>query len=305
MSLYPRQFRLTIDTWSGQSIDIPDGLRVTFTATKNITQSYQFAEITIYNLSPDTETDIFKNGQSVTLEAGYVGGPYGIVFKGPIRQPIRGKENATDYFLRLVCIDGDDFLNLNFASVVFANNTEQRTIINQICRSSRIPFSVTIDEAIQVQNANARGKVVFGNPADHLRSFALANGATFYFDDGEAKIESLIHPPPPVVPELNAQTGMVGIPHQTDNGVEVRCLINPTIRLGSWVKLNNADIVQAQLDFGQLMTQVLLDLDGLYRVVEIAVTGDTRGNDWYYDLTTISQTGALPAMLAGGGQAGL
>lgn len=303
-----RKYRLTVGTWRGDSITVADSaeehktaqhaeilqVRFTFRIEKNINSLYQFGEINIYNLSPETETDIFKNGNSVILEAGYENGAFGQIFRGAIRQAIRGKEDGVTYFLKLVCIVGDEELNVGLCNLTLSANQDARTIIQQIARSSSVPFDVNIDQALSLQTTQ-RGKSVFGKPGDHLRSIALNNNAVFYFDDGVANLSPLSKAPPSVLPELNATNGMIGIPHQTDNGVEVRCLINPNIRLDSWIKLNNRDIIQAVVEIGQLQT--LLDLDGVYRIVELVATGDTRGNDWYYDLLTFSQVGQLPAML--------
>ncbi len=115
---YIRRWKLTVQTWGGLDIEIDQELRFTFTVNKSITRIYQFSEIVIYNLSPDTETSIFKNAKSVTLEAGYQNGAYGQIFNGSVRQVIRGKENGVTYFCKLICIDGDDLLNIGFANLV-------------------------------------------------------------------------------------------------------------------------------------------------------------------------------------------
>lgn len=303
---YLRRFRLLVKTFRGATLDV-SAVRFTFKIDKNINRFYQTAEITLYNLSPDTETDIFKNGQEVTLEAGYQNGSYGVIYKGFIRQPIRGKEDGTTYFLRLYCMTGDDLLRFAYCNTTINSNADIRTIINQIARSSTIPFDVRIDPNIDNNQKTQRGKTVLSSPYDELRSIALNNNSFLYYDDGVAYFSSIAKQPGDRVTTLNAQTGMIGIPQQTDQGIEVRCLINSAIKLDSWIKLNNQSIIQAQLEFGQVLNQVLLDLDGLYRVINIIATGDSRGNDWYYDLTTISQApgGNLPLMLADPMQTGL
>lgn len=298
---YIRQYKASILTWRGDTIEIVDP-HFTFRVEKNITRIYQFAELTIHNLSADTETDIFKNGKELTIEAGYEDGPYGVIFKGPIRQPIRGKEDGVTYFIRLVCLDGDDALNFGFSNFVLTNGQTAANIATQVCRNSTIPFDLATNPSLGAM-ATTRGKVVFGNPGDHLRSIAQDNNSMFYVDDGIAKISPLSIGPPPVVPEINATTGMIGIPYQVDQGIQVKILIDPTVRLDTWFKLNNQGVVQAQLELGQLQT--LLDLDGLYRVIEIVATGDTRGQDWYFDITAISQHGPLPAMLVNPNQTGV
>lgn len=39
-------------------------------------------------------------------------------------------------------------------------------------------------------------------------------------------------------------------------------------------------------------------MDGVYRIMEITYNGDTRGSDWYVSCKSVSQSGAIPAMLA-------
>jgi hypothetical protein len=101
---------------------------------------------------------------------------------------------------------------------------------------------------------------------------------------------------------LNAQTGLVGMPHQTDEGINLKCLINPNLDLDSWVKLDNQSIIQNQLGFG--VPQTLLDMDGLYRIIAIEATGDTRGQEWYFDITAINQLSSLPSMFTSPSQSG-
>lgn len=299
---YLRKYKISIETYRGIGIIVDADLQISFVIHKQIMQVYQFAEITLYNLTPETETDIMQNGKSVTLEAGYNDGPYGVIFKGPIRQPLRGKEDGTTYFLKLLCIDGDDALNLGICNFVLASGQTAQQIASQIARSSSIPFDINVDPDLNTQTTQ-RGTAVFGKPGDALRSLALDNNAAFYVEDGIANISKLSKAPPPVVPDLNAQSGLIGMPTQTDQGIQARCLIDPAIKLDTWFHLNNRSIIPAQVEFG--VPQTLLDLDGLYRVVGMVITGDTRGNDWFFDLEAISQTGSVPAMLAGIGQNGM
>lgn len=307
--LYGRKWRLLVRTWSGLDIEITD-VRFTFHVEKSLSTAMQYGSVTIYNLSPNTETEIFKNGQGIILEAGYANGPYGVIFRAPIRQPIRGKENGTDYFLKLVCYAGDDILNIGFCNLTLRNTQTARDIIAQIARSSTVPFALSIEQGEELLNTGTlspqqtqRGKTLFGPPGDYLRSIAINNNFIFYADDGVANFVPVSKPNPADAPELNATNGLIGFPQQVDKGVELRILINPNIRLGTWIKLNNQKIIQEEFPFES--SGVLLDIDGLYRVIAITMDGDTRGNDWYYDLTTWSSAGNLPALVAGQNDSGV
>lgn len=298
---YGRRYSVKVVTHRGEIIEINGDLRVTFRVHKQIV-GFQDAEVTIYNLNADTETDILKNGQYLILEAGYENGAYGEIFQGYIRQPLRGKEDGVTYFLKLICVDGDQALFTGICNFTLSQGQTAQQIAQQVARQSTVPFDIQVSGDLSQQQTQ-RGKSFFGTSQQYLRSLGLNNNAAFYFHNNKAHISSLSQSPPAQVPSLNAQSGMIGIPTQVDYGVQVKCLINPGIVLDSWIKLDNASINQAQLALGQLQT--ILDLDGLYRVIGITATGDTRGNDWYFDLETISQTGFLPAMLANQQQSGM
>jgi len=300
--LYGRKYKLSVLTQRNAAISFDADIHFTFSIDKNMLRYSQIAEITIHNLSPNTETDILKNGAAVALEVGYDNGAYGKIFAGPIRQAIRGKEDGTTYFLRLVCIDGDDPLNLGLCSLSVTAGTTVRKLAEQIARSSTIPFDVKVDPVIGGQQLQ-KSAAVFGKPGDALRNIALNNNAAFYYSDGSAYVSQLSKGPPASVVDLNAQSGMVGMPTQTDQGIKVKCLINPNLKLDSWFHLNNKSIIVNQLEFG--VPQTLLDLDGIYRIVSFVASGDTRGNDWYMDIEAISQTGSIPAMLVDPSQNGM
>jgi hypothetical protein len=99
--------------------------------------------------------------------------------------------------------------------------------------------------------------------------------------------------------ELNALSGMIGIPEQTDNGIKVRSLLNSKLRIGGSIKINNNDINQtiqqnpsaAPVPFNQWTgIQLLAKVsdDGIYKLYVIEHSGDTRGQEWYSDLICLA-----------------
>ena len=98
------------------------------------------------------------------------------------------------------------------------------------------------------------------------------------------------------VPVITAATGMIGLPEQTPNGIKVRVLLNPTIKIGQAIQLDNKSIQQMRYGLGVNQQQEnffnelasKLNDDGFYYVMVADHTGDTRGNDWYSDLTCLA-----------------
>lgn len=300
--LYDRRYRVSVTFFNGTSISVSEQ-RCTFSFRKALSQTMQYGEVTIYNLSGPTQTDIFQNAKYVTIEAGYVGGEYGIIFQGSVRQPILGKENGTDYYITLGCIDGDDSLNLAFTETYTGAGMLPEQLVQQIVRASNVPFQFKILGQLSQQKTE-RGKVLFGQTKGLLQNIATNENAALYSDNGTLTLGKLDTPPPPIVPELNFQTGLIGTPRQADQGVAARSLIRPSFTLNSWLKLNNRNIILANTPFQGRLNPNVLDLDGLYRIIAIEVTGDTRGNDWYYDLELLSQAGRNPLITAQTGQYG-
>lgn len=279
-------------------------LRVTFNTYKSVLLEANTCEITIYNLSPDTEREIIQQGAEIILEGGYQGNT-GIIFKGQLFQPIRGKENGTDYFLRLLCIDGDAYLNLTWDSETIGPNNTRRQLAEQVMRSStsqldsvdtsQLPNENFIDGSI---TTNERSKVIFGCPSKYLQDMAKMSNSTFYVENNAGKFFD------PNSTEgikeahlINKETGMIGQPRQIDNGVEVRCLLSPNFQLGDFIKIDNKSVITKEYEYGTI--PYLLDRDGIYRIIKMHAVGDSRGQDWYWDLTTITQAGTTPEMMIG------
>lgn len=91
----------------------------------------------------------------------------------------------------------------------------------------------------------------------------------------------------------------------TTGGIEVRCLLNPKIKPGTRIKIDQASIQTQQLSTnysagGQNALIPGLDADGTYKVLKVTHHGDTRGTDWYSDLICLAMSGStIPTSLSG------
>jgi hypothetical protein len=74
-------------------------------------------------------------------------------------------------------------------------------------------------------------------------------------------------------------------------------LMNPRLKIKDLVHTDNSQIVnQAFTSPGSPI--YLLDQSGMYRVIQLTYTGDTRGNDWYLEILTVKQSGTAPDIQA-------
>jgi len=275
-------------------------LRCTFNIDKTILRQPNLSEISIYNLSSQTENAIIKEGMKIIIEAGYEGDQYGIIFIGNVIQPLRTKENGTDYKLTLTSQDGDNFLNAGLVNFSMLRGQVQRDIVNEIATKAKYPTEImSISDTLS--NARlTRGKVIFGLAKDYLTQIAQSNQANFYIEDNKINIIKVTDLPTEEIIDLSPKSGLVGVPEQIEYGVKCRCLLNPCIKNNTFVHIDNSIIQTRRLEQGQIYR--MLDQNGIYRVIHCVHIGDTRGNDWYTEFEAITQSGYLPDMLANGTQ---
>lgn len=316
--LYGRKYRvLVVIDEKNTALDVSE-LQCSFKINKRVTGGPNTSECTIYNLSADGETQIVDEGHRLIIEAGYESQQttdetiardgeeatqvrqyqrYGIIFDGDIFQPLREREDGVTYKLIMQAIDGDKFNFLNKINVVIPQKATPRTVINTIASSSEVPIEISkVSEDIQT-SALPRGKVLFGNPAKYLDQVSSDNKAMTWIEDGKLNVVKFTDPPSAneaiiITPE----NGMVGVPQQTNDGVSVKCLMDPRIKLGGLIKIDNSLVRQNKIAIGQ--QQTVLDKDGLYFVQAITHEGDTRGNDWHTTISGVSMgLGKTPLMM--------
>lgn len=292
--IYGRRYRIIVSLSGQTALDVSD-LRCTFKCVKTALMEPNYSEVVIYNLSAKTENTIIKEGSRIVIEAGYEGDQYGVIFDGNILQPIREKENGNTYKLTLIAIDGDTFYNGGFVVSSLTRGQTARTIIDNVTgKNSSVPVTTNHISENLSSSKLTRGKVIFGLSKDYLRQVAKSNNATFYLDNGKVNIIKATDFNKDEIISLSPESGLIGVPNQQNNGVSGKSLLNPRIKLNSFVHINNS-LVRAQQ--ASQTAQYSLDNDGIYRVIKLTQVGDTRGNDWYTEFETISQAGNIPSIL--------
>lgn len=272
-------------------------LHFKFSITAADEQSPNAAVIRVYNLAEDTVATVLKEFNRVILNAGYENGSFGVIFDGLIKQFRRGKENATDTYLDILAADGDLGYNFGIVNSTTRAGSTPRQRIDEVCKEMGIPLGYAPDALDATGGILPRGKVRFGMARAQLRTEARTLGSTWSIQNGRVNVvplrSYLDNGQEAVV--LTSKTGMVGIPEQTDQGILVRCLLNPRIIIGGLIKIDNASINKMQqnsiVPFDQ-WTGIQLPAktanDGYYRVFVVEHTGDTRGMEWYSDVTCLA-----------------
>ena len=296
--LYGRKYRVIVSSIDGQTaLDVSD-LKVEFNCVKTIMEA-SYSDVTIYNLAPGSENILIQEGYLVYIEAGYEGEQYGLAFQGNVIQPIRYKEGGVTYKLSLVSMDSDTFLMSGTANFSIMRGQNSRSLIDNLMVKSTIPSNLGSISKNLSDSRLTRGKVFFGLARDYLRQIAQSENASFYLDDGSVNIIKAQDLPDGEIFYLTPGTGLIGVPSQQDFGATIKMLLNPRVKLGSFIHVDNSSIRNQQYQQGQPFYP--LDQDGIYRVIKITHKGDTRGNLWYTEVETVTQAGAdIPSMMRNG-----
>lgn len=273
------------------------------------------AAIRIYNLSdknaPGAEADTI--GQlintdaleyiRVSLEAGYEDNA-GVIFEGSVKQFRYGRENPTDTYFDLLCADGDDTYNFSVCKATMPPGSKPADRISKLVTALQTIEPATkagyIPDFSGLEPTQLRPKVMWGMTKDVLRQEVSALGMSWSIQRGDLTIVPLDSFIPAEAVVLNSRTGMIGLPEQTDHGILIKCLINPQLEIGKLVKVNNTDVNQLinsaknsvrPTQYSSRTAQQFaarVNLDGFYRIFALDHFGDTRGQEWYSELTCLA-----------------
>lgn len=278
---------------AGNGLDGLDlsALRIKFSVKRSDTMTPNVADIRVYNLEHETAVRIRKEFTRVILQAGYEGN-FGVIFQGNIKQVILGRESATDTFIDIVAGDGDQAYNFAIVNATLAKGSTQTDQINAAV-GAMAPKGVTSGHiGEQPPEKLPRGKVMWGNARNYLRDSAQTSQSSWSIQDEKVTFvkKKAYLPGERVV--LTSKTGMVGTPQQTNEGVNVKCLLNPNIKIATRVEIDNASIERFKINLAvpnsAANIPAPLTADGVYYVLVVEHVGDTRGVEWYSSLICLN-----------------
>ena len=286
---YLRKVELFVSDSDGAGLDL-SLLRIKFSVKRSDSMTPNMADIRVYNVKPETAQLIKKEFKQVILQAGYESN-YGVIFQGNIKQVIIGRESGTDTFIDIIAGDGDRAYNFSIVNTTIAAGCTQSDQLKS-CVQSMSAKGVTEGHVGEMPtNQLPRGKVMYGNARNYLRNVAQTTDKSWSIQDEKITFVSNTSYLPGEAVELTSKTGMIGAPSQTNEGVNVKCLLNPRINTGGRIKIDNASVEQLKINFqvpgSPSNYPAPLDADGFYYVLVVEHQGDTRGVEWYSTLVCL------------------
>jgi hypothetical protein len=291
--------RIELIVGGGENALDLSNLEIDFRTSQGDFNAPPSALIRIFNPSKNTINRIQKEFNSVALQAGYMGGNFGVIFNGAIVQTKTGKIDNVTRYLDIAAIDGALFHMYGFVNASLnanASNLDQLNAMKQSLDKANITTDSNVSSNISATGGILpRGKVLYGLAPLYNDDLANKSNCTWFIENGILKFVPIKGYLPSEAVIINSNTGMIGIPEATEQGILVKCLLNPKIKVGTKIKLNQAEITQTNVNlYGLYPTYQSLPLfaqintDGIYRVIVKEHVGQIRGNAWYTEIVALS-----------------
>jgi hypothetical protein len=302
---YLRKCSLIVSTGTA-GLDL-SAFKIVFRTQQMDEAAPNLATIRIYNLADTDAQKIQTEFQQVTLQAGYQTGNFAIIFQGQIMQVKRGRESAIDSYVDIMASDTDTAWNFGLLNQTLAKGSSPQQRFNAIVAgAAKYGASAASGAASGLSTTGGvlpRGKVLFGLARDQLTTLTDSQLASWSIQNGQVVVVPETGYLPGEAVKINSRTGLVSVPEATQDGIELRVLLNPYIRIGTRVQLNQAEIntttVRAQgfPAYSDVSFFASTANDGFYRVLVAEHSGDTRGQEWYTKLVCLAvDSSASPAM---------
>jgi len=300
---YIRKIKLEVGSSGGATLDVSK-MRIKFYVRQSSIQSLNSAEFRVFNLAKDTAQMVAGKDsefKAIKLDAGYEDN-CSTIYQGSIIHTRTGRENPVNTYVDFYCRDGDKAYNWGIVNKTFAAGSTQREHVDEILRVLK-PFGITEGTIKGLSDQKyPRPVVMYGMARDFLRTIGRSNEAAWYILNNK-----LFHMPYADQGEgdgfrLNANTGLIGMPQETQTGIVVTALINPQFAVGKQLIIDEKSIQRAPwgLNYGDDINNLKLDQlgtsDGVYKIFSIEWRGDTHETEWYATMICHgSITGTPPA----------
>lgn len=290
---YLRACRATVN---GVTVD-GESFRIRFDTHQALAGTPHHVNLYIYNLKPETIARMRKEQGKVEIYAGYIENP-GLIFQGQAIQIRNGRENVTDTYVHVLATSSEN--GRNYATVnesVAKGHTFNDRL--QLAVKSMKEHGVKVGTIDDLGSKKFPRNFVFsGMTHDLLREICEATGSTWHIWGDKLHVLKRDTTLTGSVVVMNSDTGMVGLPEQTLDGVIVRSLLNPRIYPGTKLKIDEASIQRAAFTpaiAGSANNELLKDggilgiaADGIYKVWQVGHIGDSRGDPWWTEMVCTS-----------------
>ena len=236
-------------------------------------------QVEIYNLAAERAAQIENRGEAITIAAGY-GDRTAIIFEGAVDRVVQARRNL-EHITRIELGSSVHSVRLLGGITVrtYAGDVPVRTILADVV--SDLGLILGPLDAIPA-GVMARNWEWASRSDAALTALVRRASAYWYEDDGVIRFNAVGRPQAGVPPfVLSPDTGLLGAPARSDDGVEALGFLNPIARIGAVVDLQSEHIA------------------GRWKLVALS----HRGDNWtgqFVTAYTLQPIAAVPPAIAAG-----
>lgn len=218
------------------------GLRVAATIRKYGSPGFDTASVRMYGLPSSLMNQVSTLGapipmerdNNVLIEAGDPINGMSLVFQGTIQNAWQEFDGAPDTYLTIDSVSGAFAAMQPTPAISFPGSADVATIISGIATRIGRTFN---NAGVQVTLSNP---YFAGTPLEQAQKCARAANVEFYDDGSTFYIWPKTGNRSGAVPLISPQSGLVGYPKYTSQGMQFRCLYNPSILFGGLIKMQSS-----------------------------------------------------------------
>lgn len=247
-----------------------DGLAIKGRVSRKMGSILSEARVSIANLTKQdieyltTYTSPYINPsvlKRINIYAGYEETGWGRIFTG-------------DIYKALPSDMPDTWLNIEAKSLYYQNrvpisygvtNTSSKDLAQSIANNLGLAFDwqATSTKTFDIFN-------FLGSKTGLIKEYNNLEDVTMFEENGVLKVvDKLSKPPEGSIKVINKDTGMIGIPEPDQFGVKVKCLLDPSLFCGSWIKVESVK---------------LPTINGNYQIYTLDFDFASRENPFYCDI---------------------
>lgn len=174
-----------------------------------------------------------SNKNLLKIEAGEKGKTLSVIFAGEITSAYADFNSAPSPRFKIEAISGGYAAKMGTAPVSVNGSAKAADLIEQF--AGQIGYSFR-NEGV---TASVRDAVFNGSPIEKARAVAEEVGAELLIDDNSMVLLPYSAPREGSAVLINPQTGLIGYPSFSGDGINFRCFYNPDLRQGGAVQVES------------------------------------------------------------------
>lgn len=247
-SLDPRIVKVSIEV-NGRLKTYSSPMNIRATGTKYGNALQNSCTVILSNLDRATQDFILtetspynpnRTPKTIIVEAGRESYGTAVIYRGNVIKSIVSQ--PPDISITLTCLTGN-FLKGN----IITRNQSGVASLEAICRGVSQDTATILN--FQATNKNIANYSFGGGALNQVELLNGMGGINAFIDDDTLVVKNALVPLTGITRVLSAETGMIGIPEFTEQGLKVKMLIDNQTKLGAGLRINSVQYPAANGEY--------------------------------------------------------